>query len=104
MQIIHHVFFWLKNPDSKEDLQELLTGLQTLENIETVKSASFGVPAATEQRDVIDNTFSASELLFFDNLHGQDVYQSHPIHQKFIKDCAHLWSKVLVYDIEDIKD
>ncbi|MDQ3279242.1 MAG: Dabb family protein, partial [Bacteroidota bacterium] len=26
--IIHHVFFWLKNPDSKEDLAKLLAGLE----------------------------------------------------------------------------
>jgi hypothetical protein len=104
MQIIHQVFFWLNEPDSKEDLQQLLKGLRTLENIETVKSAFFGVPAATEQRDVTDNSFSASETLFFDDLHAQDVYQSHPVHQKFIKDCSHLWSKVLVYDIEDLED
>src|SRR5688572_29870206 len=29
-QLVHHVFFWLKNPDSREDLAKLLAGLQTL--------------------------------------------------------------------------
>lgn len=99
--VIHHVFFWLKNPDSKEDLQKLLTGLRTLKGIETVRDIRIGVPASTEKREVVDNSYSASELLFFDDLAGQKVYQDHPIHQQFIKDCAQLWEKVMVYDAVD---
>ena len=100
--VIHHVFFWLKNPASTEDRNKLLAGLRTLAKIETVRQIHIGVPAATEKRDVVDNSFSASELLFFDDLAGQKTYQDHPIHQKFIADCSHLWEKVIVYDASDI--
>jgi Stress responsive A/B Barrel Domain. len=101
-QVIHHVFFWLKNPGSKEDLQKLLDGLRTLRKIETVKRIYIGVPAETEHRPVVDSSFSASELMFFDDLAGQKVYQDHPIHRKFVADCSHLWEKVIVYDVSDI--
>jgi hypothetical protein len=97
-KLVHHVFFWLKNPDAKEDLARLLEGLRTLANIETVRGVHFGVPASTEKRDVVDNSFSASEILFFDDLAGQKGYQDHPIHKKFIADCSHLWERVVVYD------
>ena len=97
-KLVHHVFFWLKNPDAKEDLARLLEGLRTLAKIETVRGAHFGVPASTEKRDVVDNSFSASEILFFDDLAGQKIYQDHPIHKKFIADCSHLWERVVVYD------
>lgn len=97
-KLVHHVFFWLKNPESKDDLAKLLAGLRTLTKIETVRSAHFGVPASTEKRDVVDNSFSASEILYFDDTAGQKVYQDHPIHQKFVADCSHLWAKVIVYD------
>ena len=97
-KLVHHVFFWLKNPESKEDLGRLLTGLRTLTKIETVRGAHFGVPASTEKRDVVDNSFSASEMLFFDDLAGQKAYQDHPVHKKFVEDCSHLWEKVVVYD------
>ncbi len=97
-KLVHHVFFWLKNPAAKEDLARLLEGLRTLANIETVRGAHFGVPASTEKRDVVDNSFSASEILFFDDLAGQKSYQDHPIHKKFIADCSHLWERVVVYD------
>jgi hypothetical protein len=97
-KLVHHVFFWLKNPEAKEDLARLLEGLRTLANIETVRGAHFGVPASTEKRDVVDNSFSASEILFFDDLAGQKIYQDHPIHKRFVADCSHLWERVVVYD------
>ncbi len=100
-QLIHHVFFWLKNPGSKSDLEKLLEGLRTLAKIETVKSIHIGVPADTEKRSVIESSYAASELLFFDDLAGQNTYQDHPIHQNFVKSCSHLWDKVVVYDVID---
>jgi hypothetical protein len=97
-KLVHHVFFWLKNPGSTEDLTRLLAGLRTLTKIESVRSSHFGVPASTEKRDVVDNSFSVSEILYFDDLAGQKIYQDHPIHKQFVADCSGLWSKVIVYD------
>ncbi len=96
--LVHHVFFWLKNPDSAEDLEALLAGIRGLGEIPQVKGVHVGVPAATEQRGVVDNSYSASEILLFDSLADQEAYQSHPLHQKFIEDHAHRWDKVVVYD------
>jgi hypothetical protein len=98
--VVHHVFFWLKNPKSKEDLAKLLAGLRTLSDIETVKAIHIGVPAETEQRGVVDSSYSASEILFFDDVAGQNAYQVHPIHQKFVADCQNLWERVVVYDVK----
>ena len=98
--VVHHVFFWLKNPKSKEDLARLLTGLRTLGGIETVKAIHIGVPAETEQRGVVDASYSASEILFFDDVAGQNAYQVHAIHKKFVADCEHLWERVVVYDVK----
>ena len=97
-KLLHHVFFWLKNPESKEDLAKLIAGVKSLAAIETVRSIHVGVPASTEQREVIDNSYHVSELLGFDDVAGQDAYQVHPLHQKFIDEHQHLWSKVVVYD------
>ena len=96
--VVHHVFFWLKNPDSKEDLAKLLAGLRTLAGIDAVRGIHIGVPADTEQRGVVDGSYSASELLFFDDVAGQNAYQVHPIHKQFVADCSHLWQRVVVYD------
>jgi len=97
-KVSHQVFFWLKNPESKEDLAQLLKGIQGLTAIKTIRGVHIGVPAATESRDVIDSSYSASELLFFDSVEDEQAYQVDPLHLKFIADNSHLWSKVVVYD------
>ncbi len=98
-KLVHHVFFWLKNPDSQADRDALIAGIRTLEKIETVRAFHVGVPASTEKRDVVENSYSVSEMLCFDDVEGQDVYQKHPLHLEFVKNCSHLWSKVVVYDV-----
>jgi hypothetical protein len=97
-QLVHHVFFWLKNPDSKEDRDKLVEGLHSLAKIETIRNLHVGVLASTEKRDVVDTSWQVSELMFFDDLAGQATYQSHPLHLAFIKNYSHLWAKVVVYD------
>ena len=100
--LVHHVFFWLKNPASKEDRTKLIEGLRTLEKIETVHHLRIGLPADTEKRPVIDSSYSVSELIFFDDLAGQKIYQDHPIHKKFVEDHSALFEKVVVYDSQTI--
>lgn len=99
--IVHHVFFWLKNPGSVEDRDKLAAGVKTLAKIETVRKLRVGIVASTEKRDVVDNSWAVSELMFFSDLAGQATYQTHPIHLEFIKNCSHLWEKVIVYDAVD---
>ncbi|MEJ2903869.1 Dabb family protein [Pedobacter panaciterrae] len=96
--VVHHVFFWLKNPDSKEDRDKLAAGVKALSKIPTVKELHVGIVASTEKRDVIDSSWGVSELMFFSDLEGQATYQTHPIHLEFIKNYSHLWEKVVVYD------
>lgn len=96
--VVHHVFFWLKNPGSITDRDQLVAGVKKLAGIETVRKLHVGVVASTEKRDVVDNSWAVSELMFFSDLAGQATYQSHPLHLEFIKTCSHLWEKVIVYD------
>lgn len=98
-RIVHHVFFWLKNPGSAEDRDALIAGLRTLAKVEVVRSLQIGVPASTEQRDVVDSSFHVSELMVFDNVVDQKTYQDHPVHKDFVAKCSHLWAKVIVYDM-----
>jgi hypothetical protein len=99
--LVHHVFFWLKNPTSIEDRDKLVAGVKTLSKIETIRELRVGIVASTEKRDVVDNSWAVSELMFFSDLAGQATYQTHPIHLEFIKNCSHLWEKVVVYDAVD---
>lgn len=96
---VHNVFFWLKEKDNAEASAALLAGIKSLEAIESIKSVYIGPPAAT-RRPVIDATYDFAEILVFDDEAGHDVYQVHPLHKKFVEDCAHLWEKVVIYDVE----
>ena len=96
--LLHHVFFWLRNPKSQADRAQLIAGLKTLRGIALIKELHVGVPAATEDRDVVDHSYDVSELMIFDTLAEQADYQTDPIHLEFIKTCGHLWRRVVVYD------
>ncbi|HEV8284849.1 MAG TPA: Dabb family protein [Chitinophagaceae bacterium] len=98
---IHHVYFWLKNPNSKEDKDKLIEGLKKLSKVRTIKMFHIGQPAATN-REVIDRSYAASWLAIFDDQADQDSYQTDPIHLKFVEECSSLWSKVIVYDSVDV--
>jgi len=98
---IHHVFFWLKEPYDQSGQQQLAEGLKKLSAVATIRSFHIGKPAATN-RNVIDTSYSISWLLSFDTAADQDSYQSDPIHLNFVKECSHLWEKVVVYDTIDL--
>lgn len=97
--LVHHVFFWLKRSGSQEDRDQLMAGLRTLAAIPVIRNLQIGIPADTEARDVVDGSYDVSELMFFDSVEDQKVYQDHPIHQAFVKACSHLWARVVVYDM-----
>jgi hypothetical protein len=94
---IHHVYFWLKNPNSAEDKAKLVGALKNLSKVKTIQKFYIGQPADTN-RDVIDRSYAVSWLLFFKDKADQDSYQVDPIHLEFVKNYSNLWSKVIVYD------
>ncbi|TKK67266.1 Dabb family protein [Ilyomonas limi] len=100
--LIHHAIFWLKNPGSVADRDKLVEGVKTLSGISKIKQLYVGTVANTEKRDVVDQSWGVSEIMFFDNLEDQASYQSDPIHQSFVKNYSHLWEKVVVYDAQTV--
>lgn len=98
---VHVVNFWLKKGLSEADILKFEVGVNTLAEVETVDVFSVGKPANTD-RPVIDRSYDYCLVITFENISGHDIYQTHPIHLKFIEDCASLWDKVLIYDSESI--
>jgi len=99
--LIHHVFFWLKEPDNKAHRKQFEKALEDLIKVETIKVSHIGVPAETEERGVVENSYTYSYMVMFDSLEDQNIYQKHPLHLKFIEENEHLWEKVVVYDSVD---
>lgn len=96
--VLHIAFFWLKNKESKEDIERFLDGLQAFAAIESVRGIHVGVPDLDKQRDVVDSSYSASIVLIFDDFAGYSAHIAHPVHHKFAADCGSLIDRVVVYD------
>lgn len=94
---IHHVYFYLNNPESMEDRDKLVEGLNKLATVSTIQKHYIGFPASTD-REVIVKDYAVSWMCFFNNLEEEEMYQKDPIHLKFIEDYGHLWATVKVYD------
>ena len=99
--LMHHVFFWLKEPENKTHRKQFKEAMDDLLKVETIKMSHVGIPAATEERGMVDNSYTYSFMVMFDSLKDQNIYQKHPIHLKFIEENSHLWNKVVVYDSVD---
>lgn len=102
-QFLHHVYFWLKQPDNASHVDSLIQGLRTLTSIKYISDYHIGLPAGTP-REVVDNTYSVSWLLVFDDAISQDEYQVDSLHLEFVKNYSHLWDSVKVYDTKTTSD
>lgn len=98
----HVVYFWLKNPDSKEDRAKFEASLQKfLDKSQYAKTKFIGKPPKAI-RAVVDDSFTYSLILSFDSAEAQAAYQVEPPHLVFVNECEELWEKVIVYDSEGI--
>lgn len=93
---LHHVYFWLADPDSPAARKEFLAELNKMRAIPGIRHSFIGTPAA-DPRDVVDNSFTYYWQVAFDDKKAWKVYDQHPIHDGFRKKSA-LWKKVQIYD------
>jgi hypothetical protein len=101
--LLHHVYFWLKNPENQKDRNQFEKAIRELVKVPVIKASHLGVPASTEDRDVVDHSYTYSLLVVFGSQSDQDLYQEHPIHLEFVDKNSYLWEKVVVYDSTDIE-
>lgn len=103
LTFVHHVFFWLKNPDNKEEYDQLLNALKNLGKLSVIQHAHIGKPVVTEfDKPVTDGSYTFSVMLVFASAKDEQTYLVHPEHKAFIDKNKDLWSKVVVYDSTQI--
>ncbi len=95
--LVHHVLFWLKSDTSEDKKAAFRAGLESLKGIESIRSINIGTPAPIS-RPVVDETYSFSLAITFDDLAGHDVYQVHTLHKAFLDTFRELFEKVVIYD------
>ncbi|MEI2270592.1 Dabb family protein [Sphingobacterium sp. ML3W] len=101
--IVHVVNFWLKDDVSEKDKKNFVGFFEELRKIDVIKTLSYGVPAPTNARDVVDNSFDYTLIVTFKDLKDITIYETHPIHLKAIEKYKHFWTKVMVKDTTIIK-
>lgn len=96
--IAHYVLFWLKEDLSEKEVKDFAGFFEELKKVPTIKSLHYGAPANSNQRDVVDNSFSYNLLVYFKNMDDLNVYETHPIHLAAIEKYSKNWTKVVVHD------
>lgn len=100
--IIHQVYFWLKEGITAEEEKDFLGFFRVLKTVPGIKSFIVGKPASTNPRPVVDNSFSYSITVMYEDLEAINVYEVHPIHLDAIEQYKKYWTKVEVKDTEII--
>ena len=92
--------FYVDDPFEAKSADEnaFLGGLKSLGAISSIQKMYIGPPGPTEERGVVDNSYSYALIVHFQDVEGHDAYQIDPIHLKFIEDHKDKWTKVVVYD------
>lgn len=96
--LLHTVYFWFNDDVSADEHRNFYDELKKLKQIPHIQQGWIGVPADTEERGVIDNTYDYSITFVFENTEAEAEYQVHPIHLQFVETNADLWDNVVVYD------
>lgn len=96
--IVHYVLFWLREDLTEKEIEDFKAFFEELKKIEGINSLSYGRPAKTNPRPVVDNSFTYNLIVTFNSLEEVDVYENHPIHLEAIKNFSHNWTKVVVHD------
>ena len=87
--LLHTVFFWLKNPENDSARKTFETAIRKLIRTNPQATANhLGCPAASEKREVVDNTFTYCYTMSFPSVEAQNMYQEDPTHQLFIEEGA----------------
>ncbi len=98
--LYHCVYFWLKPELTPAQRADFRRGVETLKQIKCVEKVEVGAPAATEKRPVIDASYDVALIVLCRDVAAQDAYQVDAIHQKFVADFKHCWTRVQIYDSE----
>ncbi|HMR19586.1 MAG TPA: Dabb family protein, partial [Sphingobacterium sp.] len=84
--IFHSVYFWLKEGLSEVEKQDFLKFFEVLRGIPEVAYLSFGKPAPTNPREVVDNSFSYHLITFFKSMDAINIYETHPDHTAAVQE------------------
>lgn len=96
--LFHNVYFWLKPELTPAQRAEFRRGVESLAGIKSVSKVDIGVPAKTEKRPVIDDSYDVALIVQCRDVAAHDAYQVDPLHLEFIAGFKTFWTRVQIYD------
>jgi hypothetical protein len=94
----HVVLFWLDESAPPGERDSMIADCaEVLKKIPTVRQIWAGRPAMTDL-DIVDNSYDVGLCVVYDDKAGHDVYQDHPLHEKFVAKHEAHWKRVQVFD------
>lgn len=98
--LVHTVYFWLKPELTAQQRADFRRGVESLGGIKAVAQLHVGVPAKTEKRPIIDDSYSVALTVICKDVAGHDAYQVDPLHLAFVNTFKTFWTRVQIYDAE----
>lgn len=98
--LFHNVYFWLKPEITPAQRAEFRRGVESLAGIKSVTKVDVGIPAATEKRPVIDDSYDVALIVQCRDIAAQNAYQVDPLHLAFVANFKTYWARVQIYDSE----
>ena len=96
--IVHNVYFWLKDGIYTTEEADFLQYFELLAKIPLVQTLSYGKPAPTPKREVVDHSYSYHLILTFKNIDDINAYGNHPEHAAGAEKFKKYWKRVEVKD------
>lgn len=100
---VHTVYFWLNNPDSKDDQKKFEKAIGKFMKKSKHSDTHYVGKPPKATRDVVDDSFTYALIVSFKSAKDQEKYQEEKAHLEFIEEAQSLWNKVIVYDSQGIK-
>jgi len=94
-KFIHNVYFWMKEG---VDLAQLEKDLIELGTINAIEFYSWGKPAKTAKRPIIEDSYDYAINAIFNSLVDYEAYKVHPTHVKFLEKYSQSFTKVTIFD------
>lgn len=94
----HYLLFWLKKDLTEKEVEDFKGFFEILKGLPYVKSLTYGKPANSTPRKVVDNSFTYNLVIQFGSLEDLEAYGKLPTHLNAIKKYSVYWDRMIVHD------
>jgi hypothetical protein len=98
---VHHVLFWLKDPQDLRTRDEIVRSLREFRTIAGVEFVHVGTPTVSTnpmEASATDSSYTLAYLVLFKDKAAEDTYLAHPLYARFLERFKDAAVKVVIHD------